>query len=90
MPRRIDDWPPIGQGEADWKSDQEKLIKSLGTLIQSVENFNIERIHDDVPGDHYPYTYLQTFFRVAYHNIHHLGQIAILRKKDRTILFDAI
>jgi len=82
MPRRIDDWSSIGKNETDWERDQDKLIISLETLIQSVESFNIEIIHDDVPGDHYPYTYLQMFFRVAYHNIHHLGQIAILRVKD--------
>ena len=84
MPRRIDDWPSIGNNETDWKNDQRKLISSLEKLIHSVDSFNIKNIHDDVPGDHYPYTYLQMFFRVAYHNIHHLGQIAILRARDKS------
>lgn len=82
MPQRIGDWPPIGDFKTNWLSDQDWLICSLERLIKAVEGFDRDRVHEDVPGDHYQYTYLQMFFRAAYHNVHHLGQIAILRKKQ--------
>jgi len=82
MPLRKSDWPPMGDGDADWIKDQDRLIRSLDRLIEAIKEFERDRFHEDVPGDHYPYTYLQMFFRAAYHNVHHLGQIAILRAKQ--------
>ena len=53
---------------------------SLDRLVESVASFDRWRLHEMVPGEHYPYYFFQMSFRVAYHNIYHAGQIAILRK----------
>ena len=82
MPARVDDWPPVGEGEGDWRADVKKLKQAIDGLVRAVEVFDMGRLHEGVPGEHYPYSYFQMFFRVAYHNIHHGGQIAILRTKE--------
>jgi len=82
MPARVDDWPPVGEGEGEWRADVEKFYRAIDGLIRAVRVFDVERLHEGVPGEHYPYSFFEMFFRVAYHNIHHGGQIAILRPKE--------
>ncbi len=82
MPARVDDWPPVGEGEGEWRADVEKFYQAIDRLVLAVRGFDVERLHEGVPGEHYPYSFFKMFFRVAYHNIHHGGQIAILRPKE--------
>lgn len=82
MPARGGDWPPTGEGEEEWSADAEKFDLAVDRLVEAVLNFDVDKVHDDVPGEHYPYSYFEMFFRVAHHNIHHGGQIAILRPKE--------
>lgn len=79
MPPRGGDWPAMGEGEKAWKRDQDKFGMSLDRLVEPVASFDRGILHEMVPGEHYPYSFFQMFFRVAYHNIYHAGQIAILR-----------
>lgn len=85
MPPRGDDWPPMGEGEKAWREDQGNCRGSLDRLIESVRSFDRGMLHEMVPGQHYPYSFFKMFFRVAYHNIYHAGQIAILKKIIRRI-----
>lgn len=68
--------------EEEWRADIEKFDLVVDRLVEVVSSFDMDRVHDDVPGEHYPYSYFQMFFRVAHHNIHHGGQITILRPKE--------
>lgn len=82
MPARVDDWPPVGEGEGEWRADVEKFNRAIDGLVRAVRGFDVERLHEGVPGEHYPYSFFEMFFRVAYHSIHHGGQIAILGPKE--------
>jgi len=82
MPPRGGDWPPMGENEKTWRKDQARLGRALDGLVESVTGLDRGRLHEMVPGEHYPYSFFQMFFRVAYHNIYHAGQIAILRKTN--------
>lgn len=81
MPPRGDDWPPAGDGEGEWRADVEDFKRAVDGMIRAVKVFDVGRLHDGVPGEHYQYSFFEMFFRVAHHNIHHGGQIAILRPK---------
>jgi uncharacterized damage-inducible protein DinB len=85
MPPRGGDWPPMGESEKTWREDQARLGRVLDGLVESVTGLDRGRLHEMVPGEHYPYSLFQMFFRVAYHNIYHAGQIAILIKRTHRI-----
>jgi len=75
----------MGEGEKAWREDQGNCRATLDRLIESVRSFDRGMLHEMVPGQHYPYSFFKMFFRVAYHNIYHAGQIAILKKIIRRI-----
>jgi hypothetical protein len=81
MPARVGDWPPVGEGEGEWRADVEGFKRAVDGMIRAVRVFDMGRLHEGVPGEHYPYSFFEMFFRVAHHNIHHGGQIAILRPR---------
>ena len=79
MPARVGDWPPTREGE--WRADLVAFRRAVDGMIRAVKGFDMGRLHEGVPGEHYPYSFFEMFFRVAHHNIHHGGQIAILMPK---------
>lgn len=79
IPPRGDDWPPTGEGEDEWEEDVGKYMYAVDRFMEEVEAFDVGRLHEGVPREHYPYSYLEMLLRVTFHNLHHGGQLAILR-----------
>ena len=81
MPARGDDWPSMGEDDAEWRTSVEKFMNLIDVFVDTVESFDRTGLHNGILGEHYPYSYFEMFFRVAFHNIHHGAQIAFLRPK---------
>ena len=79
-PNSTEDWPDIGDTEDEWSKDRKRLKKILEDLVTSVEGFDSSRLEDVVHGR--SYTYRDMLHGISFHNVYHVGQIAVFRLKN--------
>ena len=75
----LDDWPSSGEGEEAWSESLARLKDSIDNLVEAIHSFGEADLDGLVPGREYTYRFM--LFGLVHHNIYHVGQIAILKKK---------
>ena len=73
------DWPEIGTTQEDWILSVEKLHISINSLLDSLSDLSNEELEVMILDTNYNYrTVLQG---ILHHNLYHMGQISLLKKK---------
>lgn len=76
-----EDWPPIEDfSEESWAKTVESLKEEHEALSGAISSLSDERLDETVPGR--SYSFYTLLHGVIQHDLYHLGQIAILRKKN--------
>jgi uncharacterized damage-inducible protein DinB len=78
FPRDGSDWIPVEDAsEAGWKADIALLHDQHARLVETVENFPIERL-DTKEGS--KYTNAEHIMGIAAHDLYHTGQLQLIKK----------
>jgi len=73
-------WPPIPDtGQETWEQALDELKRIQGTLVAAISEFDEGRVDETVPGA--PYTFYHMLHGIVQHDLYHVGQIAILKRK---------
>ncbi len=73
----VEDWPPIGANEEEWRASVADLERTVNALLNALLGFSATRLEEKVPGKAYNYRIL--LHGVLHHNLYHTGQIAVFR-----------
>ena len=76
-PEDIEDWPPMGVTEEEWRESVTDLERTVNTLLNILMAFPASKLEEDVPGK--TFTYRTLLHGVLHHNLYHMGQIAVFR-----------
>ena len=81
FPRKPSNFPamPEPATASAWKKDRALLKDEHAALIASARAFDPGRLDEPVSGTR-PYRYLDLLFGVVTHDIHHVGQIQLLKR----------
>jgi uncharacterized damage-inducible protein DinB len=66
-----------------WKDALQQLEQCQKELLAAASQFPDDRLGELVPSKTQKYTYYTLFHRVTHHDIYHLGQIAILKRRSK-------
>ncbi len=64
----------------DWDQVVRELKESQEKLLQALERFPEEKLHEEVPHNTYHYTFYTMLHGIIQHDLYHLGQIVVLTK----------
>jgi uncharacterized damage-inducible protein DinB len=77
-----EDWPLIEDvSEESWARTVESLREEHESLVGALSSLSAERLGETVPGR--SYNFYTLLHGVIHHDLYHLGQIAVLKKKER-------
>jgi uncharacterized damage-inducible protein DinB len=76
-PKGVEDWPPIGANEEEWRASVADLERTVNALLNVLMDFSATKLEEKVPGKAYNYRTL--LHGVLHHNLYHMGQIAVFR-----------
>lgn len=82
MPVELD-WPPVTDtSEAAWKQAVNSFFSDHLQLVEKIKAFPDERLEATVPGR--TYNFYRLFQSTTQHAVYHSGQIALLKKLERS------
>ena len=78
LPHEIN-WKPMGNTQEDWENTIKRLESAIDNIISVIANTPVEIFNEKVLN--LKFTYRALLNGALHHNLYHLGQIAILKKK---------
>ncbi|TFH14206.1 DinB family protein [Candidatus Bathyarchaeota archaeon] len=80
----IEDWPPQGTTDNDWKKDLQRLEESYHKLKHEIEKTDESQLDKTIQSIFHEKTFTYTVRKMLYgaidHNLYHAGQISILKQ----------
>lgn len=80
----VEDWPPQGTTEDEWKKDLQRLEEAYNELRQEIEKTSENKLDALTQSNFHEQTFTYTIRKMLYgaidHNIYHAGQISFLKK----------
>ena len=74
------DWPPMGDTEEEWQESIQKLGESVNVLTTAISKMSDKKYDEVINGKDYDYNIM--LYGVLNHNLYHMGQLSILKKKE--------
>ena len=74
-----ENWPPMGNTEENWQESKQKLLNAVNTFIIALSKMSNEKYDEIIKGK--DYDYMSMLFGALNHNLYHMGQISIMKKK---------
>jgi len=74
-----ENWPSMGNTEGDWQESKQKLQNAVNTFIIALSKMSNEKYDEIIKGK--DYDYMSMLFGTLNHNLYHMGQISIMKKK---------
>ena len=72
-------WKPMGNTQEDWENTVKRLERAIDNIISVIADTPVEIFDENVLD--LKFTYRTLLNGALHHNLYHLGQIAILKKK---------
>jgi uncharacterized damage-inducible protein DinB len=72
-------WKPMGDSEEEWQNSINNLEKAVNSLIDALRDVPDEKFDETINGQEH--NYRSMLYGVLHHNLYHMGQISILKKK---------
>jgi len=82
MPQEQDFPPVIEKDQKAWQQAIKSLFANHEKLVGAIKRFGDSRLEETVPGR--PYKFYRLFQSATQHAIYHAGQIALLKKAQRS------
>ena len=74
------DWPPMGESEEEWQESKQKLGEAVNVLTTAISKMSDKKYDEIIIGKDYDYNTM--LYGVLNHNLYHMGQLSILKKKE--------
>jgi len=74
-----ENWPKMGDSEEDWQTSIQKFGEAITAFITAVSELLDKKYDEVIKGKEYDYQTL--LYGALNHNLYHMGQISILKRK---------
>jgi hypothetical protein len=73
------DWPKMGNTESEWRQSVNRIEAAVNLTLDALLEWTDEDLVEQVPGE--TYTYKNMLHGMLHHNLYHIGQINLLKRK---------